>query len=69
MFSFFRQYYFVEKTILVWFFLLDGLFKIFLRLFSCVLDIFFFSNSLLNLFINLSFVKFCYLCYLGDGLA
>lgn len=41
MFSFFRQYYFVEKTILVWFFLLDGLFKIFLRLFSCVLDIFF----------------------------
>lgn len=68
MFSFFRQYYFVEKTILVWFFLLDGLFKIFLRLFSCVLDIFF-SNSLLNLFINLSFVKFCYLCYLGDGLA
>lgn len=68
MFSFFKQHYFVEKTILVWFFLLDGLFKIFLRLFSCVLDIFF-SNSLLNLFINLSFVKFCYLCYLGDGLA
>ena len=69
MFSFFKQHYFVEETILVWFFLLDGLFKIFLRLFSCVLDIFFFSNSLLNLFINLSFVKFCYLCYLGDGLA
>ena len=68
MFSFFKQYYFVEKTILVWIFLLDGLFKIFLRRFSCVLDIFF-SNSLLNLFINLSFVKFCYLCYLGDGLA
>ena len=68
MFSFFKQHYFVEKTILVWFFLLDGLFKIFLRLFSCVLDIFF-INSLLNLFINLSFVKFCYLCYLGDGLA
>ena len=41
MFSFFKQHYFVEKTILVWFFLLDGLFKIFLRLFSCVLDIFF----------------------------
>ena len=35
------------------------------RLFSCVLD-FFLKYSLLNYY---SCLKFCYLCYLGDGLA
>lgn len=68
MFSFFRQYYFVEKTILVGFFFLMVCLKFFKTFFLCI-RYFFFSNSLLNLFINLSFVKFCYLCYLGDGLA